>query len=316
MPPSTLENGLVAEFNDVHMVFAQKIKKPVQALKGMNLAIDRGSIVGLLGPNGCGKTTAVSCLTGLLFPQKGQVYLWGQRADKATAWHPEHGIGVVLEDTRLPPFMLVKAALTAVCRLRKIPSHQLAQEVDRITAITGIRSLLKLRINSLSKGQARKVGVAAALIGDPPFLVMDEPASGLDVSARVEFNNMIRNLRDGKRTLLITSHLLSDVENTCSHIAIMQSGRVDVFDETRRLIPSSDENGVDIFVNQKHVETLDQMGIAHTTSIYPMLVQLQHQDIPAYAILGQLAQQRIVPSRIEPRENLVSYYLSVTRNEA
>ncbi len=311
-----LASAPVVEFDDVHMIFSGKLKKPVRALNSMSLKIPQGSIVGLLGPNGCGKTTAVSCLIGLLFPQKGKIRLWGQPAEKLLRQPNGHQIGVVLEDTRLPPFMTVEKALISVCKLRDVSAADIPSELNRIVDMTGIELLLHLRINGLSKGQARRVGVAAALIHDPPLLILDEPASGLDVTARIEFNDLVRSLCDGNRTMLITSHLLSDVENTCTHIAIMQSGCVDIFGETQDLIFQDSDDKIDIFLHKKHIQMLDRLDLKYENCSYAQLVKLvQPDDIPAYDTLGCLANHRIVPARIEPRDNLVKYYISVTGNE-
>ncbi len=307
---------VVLDFDDVHMVFVRGIKHPVRALRGLSLRIERGSIVGLLGPNGCGKTTAVSCLTGLLFPQQGRIRISGEPVRRAVGEGENHAIGVVLEDTRLPPYLKVETALLSACRIRNVPAAGLKTEFERICRIAGIDDLLHLRINGLSKGQARRVGVAAALIGDPPILVMDEPASGLDISARVQFNDLVRQLCDGRRTVLITSHLLSDVENTCTHIAIMEKGRVKVFDETRRLIGGEDADEVDIFVHKKHAGVLGNLGLTYRACKYPRLFKIDGGDRPAWEVLGQLAEKRVSPTRVEPRDNLIKYYLDVMEQES
>lgn len=305
----------VMAFNNVYMIFTKGLRKPVQALQGMELDISTGCIVGLLGPNGCGKTTAVSCLLGLLYPQKGNVYLFGKPVRQFAGHTKSNTVGVVLEDTRLPPFLTVKNALEIVCKIRQVPIKQIPDELERIMEATAIDSIMDLRINGLSKGQARKVGVAAALAGDPPVLIMDEPASGLDISARIEFNNLIRRLNNGKRTILITSHLLSDVENTCTHIAIMQEGQIIVFDETQHLISLKGENDVDIFIHEKHVDDLDRLGLSYSQSKYPQLMVLHPIDVPTYETLGILSSNKISPRRIEPRKNLINYYLSITENK-
>ncbi len=304
----------IVEFSDVHMFFMSRFKRPVRALNGLNLKIHKGSIVGLLGPNGCGKTTAVSCLTGLLFPQQGAVRLWGRPVEKLTAESKKFKIGVVLEDTRLPPFLSVHQAIAAASKIRGISAQAQSGELERIIALTGIKSLLNLKINGLSKGQARRVGVAAALVGDPPLLIMDEPASGLDITARLEFNNLIRNLRDDKRTIIITSHLLSDVENTCSHVAIMQSGKINIFDRTQQLI-TNDDDDIDIYVHKKFREKLNDLNIVFTVSKYPLLVKIDDNDIPVCDLLTTLSQNGIPPRRIEPRSDLIKYFISITEKE-
>src|SRR6056297_864892 len=160
MTPARTENApseekdkkeAILDFEDVHMIFTRRLKQPVQALRGLSLRIGRGSVVGLLGPNGCGKTTAVSCLTGLLYPQKGNIRLYGEPVRSVAAQSGKKPVGVVLEDTRLPPFLKVESALASFCGLRDIPFAEIEDEFERICEITGIRELLGLRINGLSK---------------------------------------------------------------------------------------------------------------------------------------------------------------------
>ena len=305
----------VIQCDQVSMIFGGRFNRPVTALDHLDLTIRQGDVVGLLGPNGCGKTTAISCIIGLLLPQQGRITLWGRTARTESDLLPWQRMGIVLEDTRLPPYLTVKKALESVCGIRGIPVSGVSGEMERVIAVTSVATLLDLKINVLSKGQARRVGVAAALIGDPPLLIMDEPASGMDVSTRIEFNDLIRRLNDGKRTMLITSHLLSDVENTCTHIAIMQSGRVTVFDETHKLVNCHDENDTDIFVHEKHIIELTQLGLSYRDCRYPRLLKLVDYSLPSFEVLGRLAEKGVAPMRIEPRTDLVRYYISVTGSE-
>ncbi len=302
----------VISFKDVHMVFSPGIKKPVHALRGFNMEIEAGSVVGMLGPNGCGKTTAISCLLGLLQPQQGDICLWGKPIDGKTQYDINRIQGVLLEDTRLPPFLNVGSAITYVGKLRGFRGKQLKEESDRVINTMRIETLLDRRICVLSKGQARRVGVGAALIGDPKLMVLDEPSAGLDVSARVEFNELLRDLRNDKRTILIASHLLSDVETTCTHIAIMREGRIIIYEEAETLLSKARKEDLkDIYIDQKHSEKLIALGIRYDVSRYPgqLLINIEGHE---YEVIAKLAAEKIVPSRIEPQANLVSLYLDFT----
>lgn len=315
---TTMNNSVsrsAVTFKDVHMVFFSRFKKPVHALQGFSLDIVEGSIVGLLGPNGCGKTTAISCLLGLLQHQAGKIFLWGKEVNGKQPARPDYMCGVLLEDTKLPPFLSVSAALDTVGRLRGLRDKGLKDELDRVIAITQVEPLLSRRISVLSKGQARRVGVASALIGDPNLLVLDEPSAGLDVAARVEFNELLRKLRSDKRTIIIASHLLSDIETTCTHIAIMQQGRILLYENSQTLFRTfGKEDQKDIFIDRKHADTLQDMHIPYMPSKYPGLLLLTVTE-PEHELISRLAQAKIVPGRIEPKENLISLYLDVTKEE-
>jgi ABC-2 type transport system ATP-binding protein len=312
-PASAAPAAPAVRFDDLHMVFANRLKLPVQALRGFSMDVPPGAVLGLLGPNGSGKTTAISCLLGLLRPQRGSVYLWGERVGADLPPEPRFRIGVLLEDTRLPPFLSVRAALVAVCRLRGFAGQDLRAELDRIVAQARVEHLLDRRVAVLSKGQARRVGLAAALVGDPPLLILDEPSAGLDVSAREEFNELVRGLRGHTRTVMIASHLLGDVESTCTHVAIIQAGRIRVYETAETLLRAARQRRAEMEI---HVEgtlapELARLGVRHEPSRYPGLVRLVVEE-PEHALLGRLAAERIVPARIEPRVNLVTVYLELT----
>lgn len=302
----------VISFEDVHMVFMPHFKKPVHALRGFSLTIQQGAIVGLLGPNGCGKTTAISCLLGLLQHQAGTIKINGEAINGCPASGNSHTNGVLLEDTRLPPFLSVAAALKTVCRIRGFSGSSERGEMDRIIDIAKIEPLLSRRISILSKGQSRRVGLAAALIGDPALMILDEPSAGLDVSSRVEFNELLQNLRSGSRTIILASHLLSDIETTCSHVAIMQQGRIVLFERSETLLaPGTGQSLKDIYIDQRFTEVLDRLNISHAPGKYPGQVLISFHE-PEHEVLLRLAQSRVVPSRIEPRENLTTLYLDIT----
>ncbi|MBX3189667.1 MAG: ABC transporter ATP-binding protein [Labilithrix sp.] len=302
----------ILAFDDVHLVFRGGLRAPVWALRGLTLEVPAGAVMGLLGPNGAGKTTAISCMLGLLEPTVGSVHLWGQRVSSTT---PRHGsrCGVLLEDTRLPPFLSVDAALRSTCALRGI--EEVAAEIERVVALAGVGDLLTRRVAVLSKGQARRVGLAAALVGDPPLLVLDEPSAGLDAEARIEFETLIRTLRSERRTMLIASHLLGDVEATCSHIAVIVDGRValagralDLLEEARRGQAS------DVHVDASCAAQLDASAIGHESSRFPGLVLIRC-PLSDEELFAKLASLRVVPRRVEPRASVVSLYLEATRKE-
>lgn len=143
--------------------------------------------------------------------------------------------------------------------------------------------------------------------------MLDEPSAGLDVSSREEFNQLVRELRDGQRTVLIASHLLSDIESSCTHIAIMQSGRIRVYATAEELLRSARQAHAekDMFVESVQAKRIAELGIGYEDSRHPGLIRLVF-DEPEEVILGRLVAAHIVPARIEPRVNLISIYLEMT----
>jgi ABC-2 type transport system ATP-binding protein len=306
------QEQVVARFDDVQVLFRSRIRAPVWALRGFTLSVPEGAVMGLLGPNGAGKTTCISCLLGLIDPHVGGVYLWGQQISGGQPRQLRR-CGALLEDTRLPPFLSVRTALRAVCALRGVEKS--ATELDRIIALCGVRNLLSRTVATLSKGQARRVGLAAALIGDPPLLVLDEPSAGLDAEARVEFEALVQGLRDGRRTMLVASHLLGDVETTCSHIAVVQSGRVVLSGRSSDLLQQARHGQAsDVHVDAASAVALEGIGVSHERSRYPGLVRLR-TDLPEEELFAALARARIIPRRVEPRVSVLSVYLDATRKD-
>jgi len=310
---------LMVEVHNLHMVFARGLREPVHALRGVNLSVERGSVMGLLGPNGCGKTTTLSCLLGLLNPQSGAIEIDGDPVGDIGLDPSQRRYGTVLEDTRLPPFLTVRESLELVCTMCRLKGIDWKYEFDRVSQECAITGLFDRQINELSKGQARRVGLAAALIGDPPLLVLDEPSSGLDVAARVEFDEILRKLHNGKRTVIIASHFLGDVQNTCTHVAVMRDGRMMVAGSTETLLDltEADENGrhrSNIFVEERFLPILAREGIACTTCHYAGLVQILTER-PDEISIPLLVAAGVVPRRVEPRVNLISVYMQLIHEE-
>jgi len=316
-PSETPERPEALRLENVHLVFQSRLRRPVYALRGLDLMVEQGSVVGLLGPNGCGKTTAISCILGLLTPQRGSVKLLGHRVGRDPFPAGRVHYGAMLEDTRLPPFLGVRDALGMLCRQRGMSRDNAGWEMERVIELCLIRKLLDRRVGVLSKGQARRVGLAAALIGDPPLLILDEPSAGLDVSARVEFEAIIRQLRDGRRTMLIASHLLTDVQASCSHVGMMKAGRVVVYGETQRLLSdhAQESRRSDIYLPHNCAAALQGLGIAHQPARYPGELVLDSL-LTDRELLEKLLTAGLTPKRMEPRTNLVSFYLEQLRENS
>ncbi len=195
-----------------------------RAVDDLSFSVPTGQIVGLLGPNGAGKSTTMNMLTGYLAPTSGTVTIEGHdilddpiQARRCIGYLPE-----------IPPLyqdMKVNEYLRFVAELRGIPRAQRAAEVDTAAGQAGVTDVLNRLIRNLSKGYRQRVGLAAALVGKPPFLILDEPTVGLDPKQMIEMRSLIRQL--GKdHTVLLSSHILSEVSAVCDHVLILSGGRL------------------------------------------------------------------------------------------
>jgi ABC-2 type transport system ATP-binding protein len=194
-----------------------------RALDRVNLSVPRGSAVGLLGPNGAGKTTALRLLLGFVRPSTGQVRLRG--LDPSDPHAREH-VGYLPERPALPARMRIAELLRLHAALAGLAGDALEREVEAMLARTGLADRAHERLGALSKGLTQRVGFAQALLGDPEVLFLDEPTSGLDPLGIRDARDWIQDARRRGRTLLISSHQLTEVERTCDHVAILHDGRV------------------------------------------------------------------------------------------
>ena len=193
------------------------------ALSEVNLAVPAGSSVGLLGPNGAGKTTALRLLLGFTRPSGGGVLLHGHDPMDPAA---REGVGYLPERLVLPGRMSVRRFLRLHGSLAGLVGANRDQEIDEVMELTGIADRARDRLSGLSKGLLQRVGFAQAFLGKPRLLLLDEPTSGLDPIGVRDARDWISGARERGCTVLVSSHILSEVERTCDHVAVLHEGRV------------------------------------------------------------------------------------------
>jgi ABC-2 type transport system ATP-binding protein len=196
----------------------------VEAVRGISFRIDEGEVVGFLGPNGAGKTTTMRILAGIFPPTSGEVRIAGHdplreplACRRAIGYFPEYA-----------PFyadLRVEEYLRFVARLKRLPRAEQVGAVGAALAACGLEGVARRRIGTLSKGYRQRVGLAQALCGSPPVLILDEPTIGLDPEQVAEIRDLVRGLR-GRRTVFFSSHILSEVEAVCERVIVIARGRL------------------------------------------------------------------------------------------
>jgi len=205
----------------------------VGALHDLNLEIRRGEVFGLLGPNGSGKTTTIKLLLGLIFPTAGNAWIFGREPRDVAV---KSQIGFLPEDSCFYRFLTARETLQFYGKLFDIPSKELKDRVNRLLERVRLTHAADRPVGSYSKGMARRVGLAQALINEPQLVILDEPTSGLDPHGARETKDLIESLKAEGKTVLITSHLLADVEDLCDRVAILFQGQLQVCGNVRDLL--------------------------------------------------------------------------------
>jgi ABC-2 type transport system ATP-binding protein len=196
----------------------------VAAVNGISFSVQKGEILGFLGPNGAGKSTTMRILTGYLPATSGSVRLCG--ASVATEGEKvKRLIGYMPENNPLPEDMRVSEYLYYRGRLKEIPRRKLGTRLDEVLELCDLKRVRHRIIGKLSKGFRQRVGIAEAILAEPPVIIMDEPTIGLDPHQILIVRDLIASLR-GRMTVIISSHILPEIEMTCDRVLIINQGRV------------------------------------------------------------------------------------------
>ncbi|RLB57058.1 MAG: ABC transporter ATP-binding protein [Deltaproteobacteria bacterium] len=198
-------------------------RKRVDAVRGIDFEVRRGEIFGLLGPNGAGKTTTIKMLLQLIFPTKGTIQLFGSSKNHREAMQR---VGYMPENPYVYQYLKPHEFLDLCGRLHGFGSAERRKRADGMIERVGLTHAVDRPIGRFSKGMMQRIGLAQALLHDPEFLILDEPLSGLDPIGRKQIRDILIEQRRAGKTLLFTSHILSDVEMLCDRVVILNQGLV------------------------------------------------------------------------------------------
>ena len=218
-------------------------RRKILALDKLNIAIQKGEIFGLLGPNGSGKTTTLKLLLGLITPTDGRAYVLGKSTNDVAI---KSKIGFLPEESCFYRFLNADETLDFYGQLFRIPGKERKLRINRLVEQAGLEFARKRPLRQYSKGMLRRIGIAQALINDPDLVILDEPTSGLDPIGTRETKDIILALKERGKTVLLCSHLLSDVQDICDRVAILDKGKLQLAGTIDELLSS--KNVVEVLI--------------------------------------------------------------------
>jgi ABC-2 type transport system ATP-binding protein len=272
----------------------RKAYKDVIAVDGLDLEVQSGECFGLLGPNGAGKTTTVEICEGLTPPDSGEVEVLGRRWSSDAAQLRQR-LGIQLQDTQL------SEKLTVHETVRLFHSFfRKGVEASEVIARVQLEEKQNARVGNLSGGQKQRLGLACALVGDPDFLFLDEPTTGLDPQARRQLWELIEEFKESGRTILLTTHYMDEAERLCDRVAIMDHGKVIALGTPRELIAASCAEQMVEFTAGSASKALDVPALRRIEGVREvrtengavlMQVAELHTSVPA--LLAELTRQNV-----------------------
>ncbi len=242
--PSALPGEPVVEVEHLTKIYKDFWGRPkVRALDDLTLTIHKGEVFGLLGPNGSGKSTTIKLLLGLIFPTAGKARVLGKPIGD-----PEINsrIGFLPEESYLYRFLNGEETLRFYGKLFKLSRKELDERVPLLLDAVGLdQKARKRKLREYSKGMARRIGLAQALINDPDLIVLDEPTTGLDPIGTREMKDLILSLKEQGKTVILCSHLLADVEDVCDRVTILFRGKMQTLGQVSELVQVKDVTTVE-----------------------------------------------------------------------
>jgi ABC-2 type transport system ATP-binding protein len=248
----------------------------VQALVALDLSVPYGSIFGFLGRNGAGKTTTMRMLAGLALPSSGRAWVAGlETTSQARAARAR--FGYLPQNPAFYGWMAGREYLDYVAQIQGLAPAERKRQISELLALSGLEEAAKRRISGYSGGMLQRLGIAQALVGDPPVLLLDEPTSALDPAGRSEVLAMIAGLR-GKVTVFLSSHILTDIERVCDTVAILHKGRLVLVSDREALLAQYAVDAVDLELEAGAVDSPALAGFQQAIEAQPWAGGLRWQE--------------------------------------
>lgn len=287
----------IIEVTDLTKIYDTRLRKGnVIALDRVTLQIQHGEIFGLLGPNGAGKTTLFKILLSIVRATSGQATINGLPPQDPES---RAKVGYLPENHRFPNHLTGEGLLRTTGRLYGLPTTELDVAIQRLLPMVDMGKWATTKIKKYSKGMTQRIGLAQALIADPDILMLDEPTDGIDPVGKVEIREILLRLKEAGKTIIINSHLLSEVEQAADRVAILSRGQIVRIGSVSSLTTRQSQFEIEAAIGDHLIEIPEEMGKIRSVSSDKMLVELQN-DVDINYIIDQLRLKRINIHAVRP----------------
>lgn len=281
---------------------------PTVALDGMSFTVTPGNVTGFVGPNGAGKSTTMRIVLSLDAPDSGTALIGGRRYRDLP--HPLRHVGSLLDAAALQPSRTARNHLLWLAHSQGLP----ARRVDQVAEQVGLQSAIRRKAGGYSLGMRQRLGMAAALLGDPPVLMLDEPFNGLDPEGIVWMRGFLRSLAAEGRAVLVSSHLMSELEDTASHLVVVGRGKVIADAAVADLLAAASDGRVTLRTTAR-AEATTALAIAGATVAVSDLDTLTISGLTSKQVVAQLTASAVAFSEVSAhRATLEEAYMELTRN--
>ena len=241
------------------------------ALDHLDLKVEGGKCVGFLGPNGSGKTTTLKLLTAMIYPTEGECFINGipSHKDRTGALA---GAGVLIESPEIYPSLTPNEALEMVADVRGIPPSERRGRIENVLSEVRMSDWADKKVGKFSKGMKQRINIAAALVHDPPVVLLDEPSTGLDPRGMAEVRSILRGLKQTHRLIFMSSYLLSEVTDVCDEVALLDHGKLLFYDTLANVVSrfSKDQGSVDVTFDR----SVDSTAVRASAGIPPTVTEI------------------------------------------
>ena len=282
-----------------------------EIIKGLDLSVNEGEIFGFLGPNGAGKTTTIRMLVGLISPTAGEVKICGENL-KNNKEKALKDVGAVVENPELYKYLSGRENLMQIARIRGVSK----EEVQDLIKLVGLENRINDKVKKYSLGMKQRLGLAAALIGNPKLLILDEPTNGLDPSGIIDFRDVVKKAsRERGMAVFISSHILSEVQNLCDRVAFINNGVIKSVEDIHDNSMETELDSLTLVVSsnkEQAIKVLKDIGFVNSSTVIDEEIHIIVETGKTTELLKVLLENNVLVEEIyKNRKGLEQRYMEL-----